>query len=170
MNFNTKAVCAFTGYIFVVVLLQACMRIPVEVHSPHAEDGTPEPIAVRAEPMHLVQLNGDGSATGVTYRIEAAPDAMDIPPPSPGVPWDAIFQAILGIAGVAGGGWAVVAARTAGKLRKVVQVVSELHDANEAEGAPEDRAINKKAAQERLRRLGMEAEVQRIRGKPIKGE
>lgn len=170
MSFTVKTIAAFAIYIGATLLLQACMRIPVEVHSAHDEQGNPEPIAARMEPMHMTALNPDGTATGVTYRIEAAPDSVDIPPPSPGIPWDTIFQAVLGIAGIAGGGWGLIAARTAGKLRQVVQVVSSLHDANEQAQAPEDRALNKKAARERLRRLGMEAEVQRLRGKPIKDD
>lgn len=149
-----------------LTVFTACqaLRIPVEVHPAYSDAGTPLPLPVAPEPM-TVTAQGDGSTT--SYRIELADDATPVPPAPPGINWEAVFQVVLGVAGVAGGGYGLMAARIAGKARTALRIVADLADAN-ADAADDVQVTrNKDIAKEQQEAAGVRHLVQEVRGKTV---
>ncbi len=154
----------------VFLLLQACIVVPVEVRNTYDESGHPQPLAVAPEPQQLtLSPPTDGSSTGAwTGRIEAAEDAAPPAPAPAPFRWDALFSAILGLAGLAGGGWAIWAQKGASALKTALRITADLADAQERAQTDMDVEVNKRAAQIRQRNAGVEHLVQGVRSKPIK--
>jgi hypothetical protein len=135
------------------IALYLCACVPVTIRPERDADGLPV-----ATPVTVV-----GSITPEGVLVPVYPVSNRAPSPPPSVPWETILQVVLGAAGVAGGGWGLVASRLAAKAKTALQITCDLADRNAETNDPLEIERNKMIAQHQQEAMGVRGIVQAVR-------
>jgi hypothetical protein len=138
-----------------IILLALTGCIPVTVRPEFDDKGLP--IALPVTPAGAV------SPEGVFTPVY--PVSVDAPPQPQPFPWGDILNIGLGLLGVAGGGYGLVAAKLAGKAKDALRIACSLADANANAETDLDVERNKMIAAQQQAAAGVAALTQAVRGK-----
>jgi len=138
-----------------IILLALTGCIPVTVRPEFDDKGAP--VAIPVTPAGSV--SSDGVFTPVYTVSDSAPHK-----PQP-FPWGDILNIGLGLLGVAGGGYGLVAAKIASKAKTALRIACDLAEEN-ADAETEDQVrFNKELARKQQEAFGVRDITQKARGK-----